>query len=178
MKTKILISVAIAAVIVLIVSLSRCKKPKPIDQTQQIIDSLTAVISDKEKEIAKLDELVTHYAQEYDSTAKVNDSLQKRGVKTIEKYKEVRADVDTAAILAVCDSMATEYEAFIQQTRETLKAADSVMTTQADAIQARDGQIETYKALVNKLEEKLEAQEKEIDKWRKLAKRRGRAIEW
>lgn len=180
MSTKILIATLTALAIILAVTLSRCNcnKPAPIDPLTKTIDSLKEVISYKDAEIQKLDQLVTYYAKEYDSTANVNDSLQTVGQKTIVKYRTIKTGIDTAAILSVCDSMATEYESFIQQTRETLKAADSVMTRQADAIKARDGQIQTYKDLVKKLEDKLQAQEKEIDKWRKLAKRRGRAIEW
>jgi peptidoglycan hydrolase CwlO-like protein len=182
MKTKIWAVIAsalfILTVAVLVTTCNGCKDTPKDDKAQQVIDSLKDVIERKETEIAKLDELVSYYAQEYDSTAKVNDSLQDRGVKTVIRYKEVKVNADTAEILRVCDSLATEYEAFIFQTKETLKAADSLMTAQSTQIGEYKVQNEALKALVKNLENKIDEQKSEIDKWKKLAKRRGRAIEW
>ena len=155
-----------------------CGRKEPADTSNQIIDSLKSVIAAKDIEIQKQDEIITHYAHEYDSTAKVNDSLQDRGVKTIIRYKEVKVLADTSALLEVCDSLATEYQEFIFQTKETLKAADSLMTAQQTALEAKGSQIENMRALIGELESKLDAQAKELERWKKLAKRRGRAIEW
>lgn len=154
-----------------------CNKP-PQDTSNAVIDSLKSVIAAKDIEIQKLDEVIHYYAGQYDSTAKVNDSLQDRGVKTVIRYKEVKVLADTSALLEVCDSMATEYANFIFQTKETLKAADSLMAAQQQALDVRGSQIENLKALIGELETKIDAQAKEIEKWKKLAKRRGRAIEW
>lgn len=174
------VAIACAAIAITAILLAKfnCNRPEQVNPLQQTIDSLKLVIEDKDKEIDKLDYLVTHYAKEYDSTAKVNDSLQDRGVKTVIKYREVRTDTDTAAIIAVCDSMAKEYSEFIFQTKETLKAADSVITAQQGAIEVRSSQITDLKTLVKKLEDKIEEQAKDLERWKKLAKRRGRAIEW
>ena len=155
-----------------------CGRKEPTDTSNQIIDSLKSVIAAKDIEIQKQDEIITHYAHEYDSTAKVNDSLQDRGVKTVVKYKTIRLQTDTASIIAVCDSLANEYSVFIFQTKETLKAADSLMTAQQTALEAKGSQIENMRALIGELESKLDAQAKELERWKKLAKRRGRAIEW
>jgi flagellar biosynthesis chaperone FliJ len=78
----------------------------------------------------------------------------------------------------VCDSLATEYTEFIFQTKETMKAADSLMTAQGTQIELQGSQIANFKQLVGKLEEKIAEQEQQIKKWKKLADRRGRAIEW
>lgn len=155
-----------------------CKDEPIKDNKQAVIDSLKDVIERKDIEIQKLDEIITHYAQEYDSVYKVNDSLQDRGVKTIVKYKTIRVQSDTSRIIEVCDSLATEYSEFIFQTKETLKAADSLMTAQGSQIDIQGSQIANFKQLVSKLEEKISEQEKEIKKWKNLAERRGRAIEW
>ena len=179
MKIKIWAVIAAAAVILVIALTIRGCKHEPIkDNTQQVIDSLKDVIERKDIEIQKLDEIITHYAEAYDSTAKVNDSLQDRGVKTIIRYKEAKVVADTAEILRVCDSLATEYEEFIFQTKETIKAADSLMTAQSTQIGEYKIQNDALKALVKNLEERIDQQKKEIDKWKKLADRRGRAIEW
>jgi peptidoglycan hydrolase CwlO-like protein len=179
MKTKILAVIAAAALILIIALTVRGCKDEPIkDNKQAVIDSLKDVIERKDIEIQKLDEIITHYAEQYDSTAKVNDSLQDRGVKTIIKYKTIRLQSDTSRIIEVCDSLANEYSEFIFQTKETLKAADSLMTAQGDQINAQSSQIANFKQLVNKLEEKISEQEKEIKKWKKLADRRGRKVEW
>jgi len=104
MKLKIVLSIAAALVILIIALTVRGCKDEPIkDNTQQVIDSLKDVIERKDIEIQKLDEIITHYAHEYDSTAKVNDSLQDRGVKTVIKYKTVKQSADTSRILEVCD---------------------------------------------------------------------------
>ena len=165
-------------ILVIALTIRGCKHEPNTDTKQQVVDSLKDVIEKKDIEIQKLDEIISHYAHEYDSTAKVNDSLQDRGVKTIIRYKEAKVVADTAEILRVCDSLATEYEEFIFQTKETLKAADSLMTAQGTQIEAQSSQIANFKQLVGKLEEKISEQEKEIKKWKKLAERRGRAIEW
>lgn len=154
-----------------------CNRPPQVETTS-VIDSLKSVIAAKDIEIQKLDEIIVAYAEQYDSTAKVNDSLQDRGVKTVVKYKTIRLQTDTASIIAVCDSLATEYQEFIFQTKETLKAADSLMTAQQNALDVRGSQIENMRALITELESKLDAQAKELERWKKLAKRRGRAIEW
>lgn len=155
-----------------------CKDEPIKDNTQQVIDSLKDVIERKDIEIQKLDEIIVAYAEQYDSTAKVNEELQDRGVKTVIRYKEVRVQADTSRIIEVCDSLATEYAEFIFQTKETLKAADSLMTAQGSQIELQGSQIANFKQLVNKLEEKISEQEQQIKKWKKLADRRGRAIEW
>jgi flagellar biosynthesis chaperone FliJ len=155
-----------------------CKDEPIKDNKQAVIDSLKDVIARQDIEIQKLDEIIVHYAQEYDSVYKVNDSLQDQGVKTIIRYKTVRVESDTSRIIEVCDSLANEYSEFIFQTKETLKAADSLMTAQGNQITAQSSQIANFKQLVEKLEEKISEQEKEIKKWKKLADRRGRAIEW
>ncbi len=179
MKIKIWAVIAAAALILVIALTIRGCKHEPIkDNTQQVIDSLKDVIERKDIEIQKLDEIITHYAEAYDSTAKVNDSLQDRGVKTVIRYKEVRVQDDTSRIIEVCDSLATEYAEFIFQTKETLKAADSLMTAQGSQIELQGSQIANFKQLVNKLEEKISEQEQQIKKWKKLADRRGRKIEW
>jgi flagellar biosynthesis chaperone FliJ len=178
-KIKIWAVIAAAALILVIALTIRGCKHEPIkDNTQQVIDSLKDVIERKDIEIQKLDEIITHYAEAYDSTAKVNDSLQDRGVKTVIRYKEVRVQDDTSRIIEVCDSLATEYAEFIFQTKETLKAADSLMTAQGSQIELQGSQIANFKQLVNKLEEKISEQEQQIKKWKKLADRRGRKIEW
>jgi len=155
-----------------------CKDEPIKDNTQQVNDSLKDVIERKDIEIQKLDEIIVAYAEQYDSTAKVNEELQDRGVKTVIRYKEVRVQADTSRIIEVCDSLATEYAEFIFQTKETLKAADSLMTAQGSQIELQGSQIANFKQLVNKLEEKISEQEQQIKKWKKLADRRGRAIEW
>jgi phosphopantetheine adenylyltransferase len=165
-------------ILVIALTVRGCKDEPIKDNTQQVIDSLKDVIDRKDIEIQKLDEIIVAYAEQYDSTAKVNDSLQDRGVKTVIRYKEVRVQADTSRIIEVCDSLATEYAEFIFQTKETLKAADSLMTAQGTQIELQGSQIANFKHLVNKLEEKISEQEKEIKKWKKLADRRGRAIEW
>ena len=170
-------SAAFIFIIALIVFKTGCNKPPQVDTTS-VVDSLKSVIAAKDIEIQKLDEVITHYAHEYDSTAKVNDSLQDSGVKTIIRYKDVKVLADTSALLEVCDSLATEYQEFIFQTKETLKAADSLMTAQQTALEAKGSQIENMRALIGELESKLDAQAKELERWKKLAKRRGRAIEW
>jgi chromosome segregation ATPase len=163
---------------VIALTIRGCKHEPIKDNTQQVIDSLKDVIERKDIEIQKLDEIITHYAHEYDSTAKVNDSLQDRGVKTVIKYKTIRLQTDTSRIIEVCDSLATEYSEFIYQTKETLKAADSLMTAQSTQIGEYKIQNDALKALVKNLEERIDQQKEEIDKWKKLAKRRGRKIEW
>lgn len=180
MKAKILTAVAISLAIVILVTLKTCKcnPDQPEDTRQKVIDSLEHVIKAKDIEIQKLDEIIFSYAERYDSTAAVNDSLQDRGVKTIIRYKETKVLADTAEILRVCDSLATEYEVFIFQTKETLKAADSLMTAQSTQIGEYKIQNEALKALVKNLESKIDEQKVEIDKWRKLANRRGRKVEW
>ncbi len=179
MKTKIWGVIAAAALILVIALTVRGCKDEPIkDNTQQVIDSLKDVIERKDIEIQKLDEIIVAYAEQYDSTAKVNEELQDRGVKTVIRYKEVRVQADTSRIIEVCDSLATEYAEFIFQTKETLKAADSLMTAQGSQIELQGSQIANFKQLVNKLEEKISEQEQQIKKWKKLADRRGRAIEW
>ena len=165
-------------ILVIALTIRGCKHEPLKDNTQQVIDSLKDVIERKDIEIQKLDEIITHYAHEYDSTAKVNDSLQDRGVKTVIKYKTIRLQTDTSRIIEVCDSLATEYEEFIFQTKETIKAADSLMTAQSTQIGEYKIQNDALKALVKNLEERIDQQKKEIDKWKKLADRRGRAIEW
>jgi flagellar biosynthesis chaperone FliJ len=52
------------------------------------------------------------------------------------------------------------------------------MTAQGSQIELQGSQIANFKRLVNKLEEKISEQEQQIKKWKKLADRRGRAIEW
>jgi chromosome segregation ATPase len=163
---------------VIALTIRGCKHEPNTDTKQQVIDSLKDVIERKDIEIQKLDEIITHYAHEYDSTAKVNDSLQDRGVKTVIKYKTIRLQTDTSRIIEVCDSLATEYSEFIYQTKETLKAADSLMTAQSTQIGEYKIQNDALKALVKNLEERIDQQKEEIDKWKKLAKRRGRKIEW
>ena len=165
-------------ILIIALTVRGCKDEPIKDNKQQVIDSLKDVIERKDIEIQKLDEIITHYAHEYDSTAKVNDSLQDRGVKTVIKYKEVRVQADTSRIIEVCDSLATEYTEFIFQTKETMKAADSLMTAQGTQIELQGSQIANFKQLVGKLEEKIAEQEQQIKKWKKLADRRGRAIEW
>lgn len=170
-------SAAFIFIIAIIVFKTGCNKPPQVDTTS-VIDSLKSVIAAKDIEIQKLDEIIFSYAERYDSTAAVNDSLQDRGVKTIIRYKETKVLADTAEILRVCDSLATEYEVFIFQTKETLKAADSLMTAQSTQIGEYKIQNEALKALVKNLESKIDEQKVEIDKWRKLANRRGRKVEW
>lgn len=181
MKAKIwavIVSAVLILVIALVASSNGCGSKPAEDLLQKENDSLKSLIAAKDIEIQKLDEMVSHYAHEFDSTAAVNDSLQDRGVKTIIKYKESKVVADTAEILRVCDSLATEYEEFIFQTKETLKAADSLMTAQSNQIGEYKIQNDALKALVNNLEERIDQQKEEIDKWKKLAKRRGRKIEW
>lgn len=179
MKTKIWAVIAAAALILVIALTVRGCKDEPIKDTkQQVIDSLKDVIERKDIEIQKLDDIITHYAEAYDSTAKVNEELQDRGVKTVIKYKTIRLQTDTSRIIEVCDSLATEYSEFIYQTKETLKAADSLMTAQSTQIGEYKIQNDALKALVKNLEERIDQQKEEIDKWKKLAKRRGRKIEW
>ena len=165
-------------ILVIALTVRGCKDEPIKDNTQQAIDSLKDVIERKDIEIQKLDEIIVAYAEQYDSTAKVNEELQDRGVKTVIRYKEVRVQADTSRIIEVCDSLATEYAEFIFQTKETLKAADSLMTAQGSQIELQGSQIANFKQLVNKLEEKISEQEQQIKKWKKLADRRGRAIEW
>jgi len=52
------------------------------------------------------------------------------------------------------------------------------MTAQSTQIGEYKIQNDALKALVKNLEERIDQQKKEIDKWKKLADRRGRAIEW
>jgi phosphopantetheine adenylyltransferase len=155
-----------------------CKDEPIKDTKQQVIDSLKDVIARQDIEIQKLDEIIVSYAEQYDSTLKVNEELQDRGVKTVVKYKTIRLQTDTSRIIEVCDSLANEYSEFIFQTKETIKAADSLMTAQGSQIELQGSQIANFKQLVNKLEEKISEQEQQIKKWKKLADRRGRAIEW
>ena len=176
--TKIIAAVAVIITVVVIALFSRgCNKPK-VDTQKKTIDSLVNVIKAKGKEIEKQDEIIKYYAQAYDSTAEVNDSLAHVGTKTITKYLKVKAQADTVRILAVCDSLATEYEIFIDQTKQTLQAADSVMSAQNDQIGLQKGQILNYVALETSLKDRILTLEKEVDKLKKLAKRRGRAVEW
>jgi phosphopantetheine adenylyltransferase len=165
-------------ILVIALTVRGCKPDKVEDTKQQVIDSLKDVIAKQEIEIQKLDEIIVSYAEQYDSTLKVNEELQDRGVKTVIRYKTIKESADTSRILEVCDSLATEYAEFIFQTKETLKAADSLMTAQGSQIELQGSQIANFKQLVGKLEEKIAEQEKEIKKWKKLADRRGRAIEW
>lgn len=173
-------AVIASAIVILVIALTvrGCKDEPIVDTKQQVIDSLKDVIAKQDIEIQKLDEIITHYAQEYDSVYKVNDSLQDRGVKTVVRYKTIRLQADTSRIIEVCDSLATEYSEFIFQTKETLKAADSLISAQGSQIELQGMQIADFKQLVGRLEGKIAEQEKEIKKWKKLADRRGRAIEW
>ena len=165
-------------ILVIALTVRGCKDEPITDTKQQVIDSLKDVIARQDIEIQKLDEIIVSYAEQYDSTLKVNEELQDRGVKTVIKYKTLKESADTSRILEVCDSLATEYAEFIFQTKETLKAADSLMTAQGSQIEIQGSQISAFKQLVSRLEEKIAEQEKEIKKWKKLADRRGRAIEW
>ncbi len=54
----------------------------------------------------------------------------------------------------------------------------ALMTAQSTQIGEYKIQNDALKALVKNLEERIDQQKKEIDKWKKLADRRGRAIEW
>lgn len=171
--------IAASAIFIIAILVFRCNpKPVQVDPLQAKIDSLATVIDNQRIEIEKQDELIKYYAAQYDSTANVNDSLQGVGVKTITRYKEVKVEGDTSELVAICDSLATEYEAFIDQTKITLAAADSVMKAQDSQIGNYKEQNATLQELVETLKAKIAEQEKEIDKWRKLAKRRGRALEW
>jgi peptidoglycan hydrolase CwlO-like protein len=161
----------------MLVTCNGCKD-KPVNEWQTRYDSLVNVIEKQKKEIEKQDEIIKYYAQAYDSTAEINDSLQHVGVKVITRYREVKVLADTSELLAICDSLANEYEAFIDQTKVTIAAADSVMSAQSSQIENLKGNNATLQELVKTLKDKIEQQEREIDKWRKLAKRRARAIEW
>jgi len=149
---------------ILITRYDACNKPQPVDNTQRIIDSLL-------KENKQLVNMVAYYSHQYDSSKHVNDSLKNVGVKTIVKWKTVKEAGDTVEIVKQCDSLAREYEIFVLQTDETIKKADSLITAQYAVTENQKQIIEAKDVKINELSD-------EIIKWKKLAKRRGRTIEW
>lgn len=141
-----------------------CNKPQPVDNTQRLIDSLVA-------QNKKLTELVERYAVEYNDARHQNDSLRNVGVKTIIKWKTVKESGDTVEIVKQCDSLAREYEIYVFQTDETIQKADSLITAQQEVVLKQKEIIEAKDLKINELSD-------DVKKWQKLAKRRGRTIEW
>jgi Mg2+ and Co2+ transporter CorA len=175
MNKWVLLVLGVVAIALAVVLSRGCDRPAPVDPWQARYDSLQAVATQQQRIIAKAEERIGYYMAAFQAEVRANDSLMRQGARIITRYRTVR---DTALMVAVCDTLADDYARFIIQTEATIRAADSVIGAQGvqignlTAARATDGQIAAA------LEEKIKAQEAQIEGLRKLAKRRGRVLEW
>jgi hypothetical protein len=131
---------------------------------QKQIDSLT-------NEADKANELAEYYAKQYDEQARRVDSLRSIGAKVIVRYQTVKEKGDTVTIVKTCDSLAVEYQAYMEATDHVLATVDSLL-------EANRVEIRSLRALDSVKSEVISNLQVENAAWKKLAKRRGRAIEW
>jgi len=135
-----------------------------VDDRAALIDTLT-------NRAKQLGELAEYFAVKFDQAKRENDSLRKAGTKTIVKWKQAKASGDTVVIVKTCDTLAAEYAEFIAQTDTTMKIAQETISKlryERDVLYELD-------SVKSKLIEDLKDANKGLQK---LAKRRGRPIEW
>jgi exosome complex RNA-binding protein Csl4 len=144
----------------------RCNRvpEKVVEYPKAYIDSVT-------NEANKANELAEFYARQYDEQARKVDSLRKVGAKVIVRYQTVKEKGDTVTIVKTCDSLAVEYQAYMEATDHVLATVDSLL-------EANRVEIRSLRSLDSVKSEVISNLQIENTAWKKLAKRRGRAIEW
>ena len=152
--------------IILAFALMKCND-KPVSD----VDHLMATMEAQDKRIREQDAKIATLMGSYDSAVRVNRDLSAKGVRSVVRYKTIRLQGDTVRILESCDSLATEFAEYVIHTQELVERADSVITGQRVQIDNLRERIKVSDTLIGKLQGKLAESEK-------LAKRRGRAIEW
>ena len=152
--------------IILAFALMKCND-KPVSDVDRLMTQLEA----QDKHIREQDARIASLMGSYDSAVRVNRDLSAKGVRSVVRYKTIRLQGDTVRILESCDSLATEFAEYVIHTQELVERADTLITGQRVQLDNLRERIKVSDTLIGKLQGKLAESEK-------LAKRRGRAIEW
>lgn len=136
----------------------------------------------KEKEIIKLDENLKETSSKLDKTLDKLDATESNADKWQTLYKQAREKKDTVTQIYACDSLSqildeqiAASDAAIQQFQYVDSLKDYKIELLQDLVKVQDQRIQEGKTA---LEKSTAAYEQEIKALKKLAKRRGRPIEW
>ena len=152
--------------IILAFALMKCN-----DKPMSDVDRLMATLEAQDRHIREQDAKIATLKGSYDSAVRVSRDLSAKGVRSVVRYKTIRLQGDTVRMLESCDSLATEFAEYVIHTQELVERADTLITGQRGQIDNLRERIKVSDTLIGKLQGKLAESEK-------LAKRRGRAIEW
>ena len=152
--------------IILAFALMKCND-KPVTDVEQLMTKLEA----QDRHIREQDARIAALKGSYDSAVRVSRDLSAKGVRSVVRYKTIRLQGDTVRIIESCDSLATEFAEYVIHTQDLVERADTLITGQRVQIDNLRERIKVSDTLIGKLQGKLAESEK-------LAKRRGRVIEW
>ena len=152
--------------IILAFALMKCND-KPVSE----VDRLMATLEAQDRHIREQDARIAALKGSYDSAVRVSRDLSAKGVRSVVRYKTIRLQGDTVRIIESCDSLATEFAEYVIHTQDLVERADTLITGQRVQIDNLRERIKVSDTLIGKLQGKLAESEK-------LAKRRGRVIEW
>jgi uncharacterized protein Yka (UPF0111/DUF47 family) len=179
MKRKIWGVIAAAALILVIALTVRgCKPDKVVDTYKEQVEQLKdSIVKFKDKEMKDSVEFA-HLSVEYNKASVRADSLGKKTTKTIVRYREVRAKTDTVLIIQAADSLLANSELLAQEVPILRSKADSLIKKGEEYRETIKASSEAYKTLSEVHENEVKELQQQVKKWKKLADRRGRAIEW
>lgn len=150
----ILVSVVFVMVLVYLLTCNQNNAvPPSIDPVVNRDDSIAAVIKSRVDSAQRVSDSLAAVANrlihDRDSLKTVADTRKRQADTYIKLYREAKAALDTAGMLASCDSVVQEYDATIRMWELEALLADSIISSQRENLAVKDSQIGNLQYLVD-----------------------------